>query len=160
MEAETASNLIILVAEDDRGHFALVKKNLWRTCVDAEIIRFPDGQQLLEFLKSQSPSGETFVKGKYLLLLDIKMPGMNGIEVLSILRQDPGLKKMPVIMLTTTNNPQEVEHCYEIGCSFYVVKPSDYSSFMEAIEHLGHFLSLTCIEFPILDPALVFHTAR
>lgn len=152
MEADASNNLVILVAEDDRGHFALVKKNLWRTCVDADIIRFPDGQQLLDFLDGRSRSPEKFEKGVYVLLLDIKMPGMNGIEVLAALRQNPELKKMPVVMLTTTNDPQEVERCYEIGCSFYIVKPSDYSSFMETIEHLGRFLSLNCILFPQIDP--------
>ena len=155
MESDAFNSLTILVAEDDRGHFALVKKNLWRTCVDAEIIRFPDGHQLMDFLTGKPYGPERFDKGLYLLLLDIKMPGMDGIEVLSAIRQIPELKKLPVIMLTTTNNPQEVERCYEIGCSFYIVKPSDYGSFMETIEHLGHFLSLGCIYFPQLNPELI-----
>lgn len=155
MEQGAPEHLTILVAEDDRGHFALVKKNLWRTCVDAEILRFPDGQLLLDYLTGQYHGTDKFQKGIYVLLLDIKMPGLNGIEVLSMIRQIPELKKMPVIMLTTTNNPQEVERCYEIGCSFYIVKPSDYGSFMETIEHLGQFLSLSCILFPELDPSAI-----
>lgn len=155
MESEDSNNLTILVAEDDRGHFALVKKNLWRTCVDADIVHFPDGHQLLEFLTNQAYGPQKFKKGIYVLLLDIKMPGINGIEVLEAIRDIPELKKIPVVMLTTTNNPLEVERCYEIGCSFYIVKPSDYGTFMETIEHLGHLLSLQCICFPKLDPARV-----
>lgn len=154
MESDASNNLIILVAEDDRGHFALVRKNLWRTCVDADIVHFADGHQLLDFLAGRSQKAEKFEKGTYVLLLDIKMPGINGIEVLAAIRQNAELKKLPVIMLTTTNNPHEVERCYEIGCSFYIVKPSDYSSFMETIEHLGCFLSLGCILFPEIDAGL------
>jgi CheY-like chemotaxis protein len=157
MDTGPHEHLTILVAEDDHGHFALVKKNLWRTCVDADILRFPDGQHLLDYLTKKSAGGETFEKGIYLLLLDIKMPGLNGIEVLSILRQTPELQKLPVVMLTTTNNPQEIDRCYDLGCSFYIVKPSNYNEFMETIEHLGYFLSLNCIIFPQLDPELVPH---
>lgn len=157
MDAGNSEHLTILVAEDDRGHFALVKKNLWRTCVDADIIRFPDGQQLLDYLNKRSAGPEKFEKGIYVLLLDIKMPGLNGIEVLSVLRKTQELQKLPVVMLTTTNNPQEIERCYDLGCSFYIVKPSDYNEFMETIEHLGHFLSLNCILFPQMDPDLVSH---
>lgn len=152
MEKNSNGKLTILVAEDDKGHFALVRKNLWRTCIDAEIVHFTDGQKLLNYLMMESSCPEQFHKGNYLVLLDIKMPGLDGIEVLGGIKKIPEFKKMPVIMLTTTNNPNEIDRCYQNGCSFYIVKPSDYRDFMEAIEHLGSFLSLSSLLIPPIDP--------
>jgi CheY-like chemotaxis protein len=152
MKTTAPENLVILVAEDDKGHFALVKKNLWRICVDAEIIHFPDGQKLMDFLNQKDTSEHELQKKKYLLLLDIKMPGMDGIEVLEAVKKDPELRKIPTVMLTTTNNPVEIDRCYGQGCSFYIVKPADYGDFMEAIEHLGAFLSMESLFIPTVDP--------
>ena len=146
-----SSNLNILLAEDDRGHVALLKKNLWRTCVDAHIIHFPDGRELLAYLNGKSDIPETFKPGQYILLLDIKMPEINGIDVLRAIEKNPELSKIPVIMLTTTNNPHEIELCYEQGCSFYVVKPSDYIKFMEVIQYIGDFLSLPGLLIPVVE---------
>lgn len=148
MSKTISENLTILLAEDDKGHAALLKRNLWRTCIDAQIIHFPDGQQLLTYLGGKSTQLEPFHPGRYIILLDIKMPGLSGTEVLSIVKKDPELRKIPVIMLTTTNNPHEIELCYQEGCSFYIVKPSDYVKFMEAIESLGAFLSLPTLLIP------------
>lgn len=154
MPKTVAENLTILLAEDDKGHAALVKRNLWRTCIDAQIIHFSNGQQLFAYLNGETASPEPFLPGRYILLLDIKMPGMDGTEVLKILKQHPELRKIPVIMLTTTNNPHEIELCYQEGCSFYIVKPSDYVRFMEAIEYLGDFLSLPTLLIPDIVPSV------
>ena len=77
-----------------------------------------------------------------LLLLDIRMPKMDGVDVLKKLKQDPELKKMPVIMITTTDDPREVDKCHDLGCSSYVIKPVDYEQFVEAIKQLGMFLKV------------------
>jgi DNA-binding NarL/FixJ family response regulator len=78
----------------------------------------------------------------YLLLLDIRMPKVDGIEVLRQVKEHPHLRRVPVIMLTTTDDPREVERCHLIGCSNYMVKPVDYDKFSEAIKNLGLFISL------------------
>lgn len=78
----------------------------------------------------------------YLLLLDIRMPKVDGIEVLRQIKSDPELRKIPVIVLTTTDDPREVEHCHALGCSNYVVKPVDYEKFAEAIKQFGLFIAL------------------
>lgn len=142
---------VILIAEDDAGHFALVKKNLWRTYADAEIIHFQNGRQLLDFLFKASGSSLQPHR-PYLLLLDIKMPLVDGVSVLERLKANPELKKMPVFMLTTTDNPAEVRNCYDIGCNFYIVKPSDYIQFMQAIESLGAFLTTPGLAIPDINP--------
>jgi CheY-like chemotaxis protein len=150
MNKQITANLNILLAEDDKGHAALLTRNLWRTCIDANIIHFSNGNELLAYLEGESILSETFKPGKYILLLDIKMPGLNGVEVLKNIKNQEAISPIPVIMITTTNNPEEIEICYHEGCSFYIVKPSDYVQFMEAIQNLGEFLSLTSLLIPAI----------
>lgn len=82
----------------------------------------------------------------YLLLLDIRMPKLDGVEVLRQLKENDEFRKIPVIMLTTTDDPREVARCHALGCSNYIVKPVDYERFSEAISNLGHFVTL--VEVP------------
>ncbi len=136
--------MVILVADDDAGHARLIEKNLRRAGLDNRIERFEDGEQTLDFLMRR---GERKRESDtpYLLLLDIRMPKVDGVEVLRQLKADPELRKMPVIMLTTTDDPREVERCHEIGCSHYIVKPVDYDGFAQAIGQLGLFVTLVQI---------------
>lgn len=143
----------ILIAEDDAGHFALVKKNLWRTCADAEIVRFKNGRELLDYFFKNHNVATDGQTGRFLLLLDIKMPVVDGVAALEKIKANPELKKIPVFMLTTTDNPHEIEHCYQIGCNFYIVKPPDYMQFMQAMEYLGAFLSLPGLNIPEINRA-------
>jgi len=141
MKSETT----IIIAEDNEGHVLLVKKNLRRAGIKNEILHFGNGQDLLDFLFQQ---GENQNGKQYLLLLDIRMPKVDGIEALRQIKQDKRFQKMPVIMLTTTDNPQEIDKCYELGCNVYITKPVDYEKFMDAINRLGLFIMV--IEVPKL----------
>lgn len=148
-ENEMRKEVVILIAEDDDGHANLIQKNLRRTSISNEIIRFKDGQEVLDFLFNNG-EGETRVHGKaYLLLLDIRMPKVDGVEVLRQLRADQELKKLPIIMVTTTDDPREVERCHELGCSSYVTKPVVYEKFVSAIKQLGMFLMV--VQVPQLN---------
>ncbi|MBC8481235.1 MAG: response regulator [Planctomycetes bacterium] len=142
------TNDVILIAEDDQGHFELIKRNLWRSCVDNEIINFRDGQQVLNFLFMKNGCMKREPGRGYILLLDIRMPKVDGVEVLKRMKSDSQLCKIPVIMLTTTDDVLEISRCYDLGCSFYIVKPADYSRFMEAVENLGRFISLDGLRLP------------
>jgi CheY-like chemotaxis protein len=145
-------NAVILIAEDDSGHYELVKRNLWLSCVESEILHFKDGQELLDFLFMTGPGPKREPRGSYILLLDIRMPKVDGREVLRCIKQDVRLRDIPVIMLTTTGNEKEISLCYELGCSFYMVKPVDYNKFMEAVGNLGKFLSMKGLRIPnIMD---------
>ena len=144
-------DVVILIAEDDAGHFALIKKNLWRSCVANEILQFKDGQEILDFLFKEGSGRIRQDNKKYVLLLDIRMPKVDGRDVLRRIKADDELKKMPVIMLTTTDESDEVENCYDLGCSFYIVKPADYNKFMEAVGNLGTFLSLQGVSVPVIS---------
>ena len=143
---------VILIAEDDAGHFALVKKNLWRSCTYNDILHFADGRAILDFLLMKGDGPHMTPDTPYILLLDIRMPKVDGIEVLHEIRAEEALKVLPVIMLTTTDNPTEVDRCYKAGCNSYIVKPSDYNMFMACVEQLGMFLSIPSLQVPRLMP--------
>ncbi len=141
--------VIILIAEDDDGHADLIRKNLSRAGIVNPILRFRDGQAVSDylFLEGGEPGREP---GKsYVLLLDIRMPKMDGTEVLKRIKEDRDLRMMPVIMITTTDDPREVEYCHSLGCSSYITKPVEYEAFVNAIRQLGLFLLV--VQVPSLE---------
>jgi CheY-like chemotaxis protein len=152
------TDTVILVAEDDLGHFALIKKNLWRSCVYSDILHFKDGQEILDFLFSKNGQAKSETQPSfspntsYILLLDIRMPKVDGVEVLEKIKREEELRKIPVIMLTTTDDPLEVDRCYALGANLYISKPTDYNKFMDTIERLGNFLSLLSVKVPKIQP--------
>ena len=80
--------------------------------------------------------------GELMILLDINMPGLDGVEVLRQIKADPVSRKIPVLMLTTTDDPREVNRCYDLGCSVYITKPVDPAAFINAIKRLGLFIAV------------------
>ena len=143
--------VIILVAEDDAGHARLIEKNLTRAGLNNPVVRFDNGQAVLDFLFRRGSGRHRTSDVPYLLLLDIRMPQVDGIEVLRQIKQDSELRKVPVIILTTTDDPREVERCHSIGCASYIVKPVDYNKFAEAITGLGLYISL--VQVPEINGA-------
>ena len=132
----------IVLAEDDDGHATLIQRNLERVGLVNGFTRLKDGQEALDFLLAEGAYAGRPVGEATLLLLDINMPRVDGVEVLRRLKADPRTAGMPVIMLTTTDDPREVERCYRLGCSVYITKPVDYQAFIEAINRLGLFLQV------------------
>jgi len=141
--------VVILIAEDDEGHASLIKKNLKRAGISNEILHFKDGEETLNFLTGSNEGKHRGPGTAYLLLLDIRMPKIDGVGVLRKIKQDHELRKIPVIMITTTDDPREVEHCHGLGCSNYITKPIDYNKFVDAIMQLGLFLMV--VEVPQLN---------
>jgi CheY-like chemotaxis protein len=138
----TAEPLTILLAEDDDGHATLIFRNLERAGLVNGLIRLRDGQEALDFVRGEGAYTDRQLKANLLMLLDIKMPRVDGVEVLRKLKADPSTATIPVIMLTTTDDPREVKRCYELGCSVYITKPVDSQAFIEAIQRLGLFLQV------------------
>jgi CheY-like chemotaxis protein len=139
--------LVILLAEDDDGHAQLIERNLKRAGVVNPIVRVADGQAALDYIR-QGGNGQPL-----LLLLDINLPRVDGIEVLRQLKTDPQTSKLPIIMLTTTDDPREVDRCYALGCSVYITKPVRYESFVEALRRLGMFLEIVKLPSPPTSPS-------
>jgi len=130
----------ILIAEDDEGHASLIIRNLRRAGIENPIRHFRNGQEILDFLFARDTDDSVVAGEAYLLLLDVRMPKVDGIEVLRQIRADEDLRAMPVIIVTTTDDPREIEHCHRLGCSTYVSKPVDYEKFVEAVRRIGLFL--------------------
>src|SRR5215831_9741047 len=103
-----ATQVVILIAEDDAGHARLIEKNLSRAGLHNPIHRFDNGQAVLDFLFCRGPGPHRAGDIPYLLLLDIRMPKVDGIEVLRQIKADLELRKIPVLVLTTTDDPREV----------------------------------------------------
>ena len=140
--------MVILIAEDDEGHATLIKKNLVRSGILNQMIHFKDGDETLDFLLKRGKGPHREAGKHYLLLLDIRMPRVDGIEVLRQVKGHDELRKMPVIMITTTDDPREVDRCHTLGCSHYITKPVDYDMFVKAVRQLGLFLLV--IEVPAI----------
>jgi CheY-like chemotaxis protein len=138
----TGEPLMILLAEDDEGHATLIQRNLQRAGVANAIVHVQDGQEALDFIHGQGTYQGQPTPKSLLLLLDINMPRVDGVEVLRQLKADPKTARLPIIMLTTTDDPREVERCYELGCSVYITKPVQYEEFVEAVKRLGLFLQI------------------
>jgi CheY-like chemotaxis protein len=135
-------SLVILLAEDDEGHAYLVQQNLADAGLSNQVVHVRDGQEALDFIHCVGPHQGRVPNGPLLVLLDINMPRVDGTEVLRRLKADPKTADLPVIMLTTTDDPREIKRCYETGCSSYVSKPVDYDRFVEAVRRLGLFLAI------------------
>jgi CheY-like chemotaxis protein len=134
--------MVILLAEDDEGHALLVRKNIARAGIVNQIVHVTDGQQAIDYLNRQGKFANRAASGPLLVVLDINMPRLNGVEVLTRIKSDSATAQIPVIMLTTTDDPREIERCYEAGCSVYVTKPVEYDAFVEAVKRLGLFLQV------------------
>lgn len=140
---------IILIAEDDEGHFELIRKNLLRAGICNEMLHFADGQETLDFLFKMSKKPEQERNNQeYILLLDIRIPKVGGFKVLEKIKQDTELKKIPVIILTAADATHAIERCHNLGCSTYIVKPTKYEDFEETVQKIGRFLSV--IEIALL----------
>ncbi len=142
-------DVVILVAEDDAGHAGLIRKNLARAGIVNEVMMFSDGQEILDFLFRTGNGPHREPKTGYVLLLDIRMPKVDGVQVLERVKADPELRKLPVVMITTTDDPREVDRCHELGCASYITKPIDYDSFVNAVRQLGLFLAV--VQVPTIN---------
>ncbi len=129
--------ITILIAEDDDGHAELVRAQLLEAGIRNPYFRFRDGQELWAYLDGRGRAG-----GSFLILLDIRMPRMDGVEALRRIKADEALSRIPVIMLTTTDDPREIEECYLLGCNCYVTKPVEFNAFTETLNRLGLFIMI------------------
>jgi CheY-like chemotaxis protein len=134
--------MVIVLVEDDEGHAYLIRQNLQEAGVANRIVHLMNGQQALDYVHRRGPYAGRVPGGPLLILLDINMPLVTGEEVIRQLKADPATEPLPVIVLTTTDDPREVRRCYELGCNCYVTKPVDYDRFVEAVRRLGLFLSI------------------
>lgn len=129
----------ILMIEDDEGHVKLIEKNLRRAGITNDLKHFADGTEAIQYFFGTDNSWENL---PLLTLLDLNLPGIDGYEILRRLKTNVKTQKIPIIILTTTDNPREIEKCYELGCNVYMTKPVEYEAFAESIRKLGLLLAV------------------
>jgi len=137
----------IVMIEDDEGHARLIEKNIRRAGIFNDLRHFTDGTRALDYLFND-PDGPAH-GGPALILLDLNLPDMSGIDILTRIKSDGPLKRTPVVVLTTTDDKVEIDRCYDLGANVYITKPVNYESFSDAIRQLGLFLSV--IQVPDTD---------
>lgn len=136
--------LEIFMVEDDTGHAHLIEKNLRRAGISNSITHFENGRAVLDhFIGTDGLIHQPdYAERQMLMLLDLNLPEVDGYEVLRQLKANTATQAIPVIILTTTDNPREIERCYELGCNVYITKPVGYENFADAIQKLGLMLSV------------------
>ena len=132
----------IIMIEDDEGHARLIERNIRRSGVNNDILSFTNGTDASQYLFGIDGSGLDHRGEALLILLDLNLPDMGGIEILQRVKENKHLKSTPVVVLTTTDDSQEIKRCYELGCNVYITKPVNYESFANAIRQLGLFFSV------------------
>lgn len=134
----------ILLVEDNEGDILLTLEAFEESKLDTEVSLARNGQEALDFLFKKN--GFRNVKKPDLILLDINIPIFSGLEVLEKIKSDAELKKIPVIMLTTSSNPMDIEKAYKNYCNSYIKKPLEMDEFLEAILKIEEFwLQLTLL---------------
>jgi CheY-like chemotaxis protein len=138
----------IVMIEDDEGHARLIEKNIRRAGVSNPISSFGNGTEALRFLFGRDEAGVINGGKPLLVLLDLNLPDMTGVDILKKVKSDVHLKRVPVVVLTTTDDSAEIRRCYDLGCNVYVTKPVNYDSFANAIRQLGLFFSVIQVPSP------------
>jgi CheY-like chemotaxis protein len=132
----------IIMIEDDEGHARLIERNIRRSGVNNEIKPFTNGTEAIDYLFGPDGTGSIHKNEALLVLLDLNLPDMSGIDILRRVKENRYLKYAPVVVLTTTDDEHEIKRCYELGCNVYITKPVNYESFANAIRQLGLFFSV------------------
>jgi len=135
----------ILLVEDDPGHARLIEKNLRRSNITNEIVPLSNGQQAVDYLFGEGVYANAKRPSPMLVMLDLNMPMLDGYQVLRRMKSDERTRRIPVVILTTTDDAREVQRCYDLGCNVYITKPVDYEQFAEAIRKIGLFLSVVTV---------------
>jgi len=140
MNATTPVTIIMI--EDDEGHARLIERNIRRSGVNNEIIPFSTGTDAVKHLFGSDGTGLNQKGRSLLILLDLNLPDMTGIDILRQIKDNKYLRTTPVVVLTTTDDSHEIKRCYELGCNVYITKPVNYENFANAIRQLGLFFSV------------------
>jgi DNA-binding response OmpR family regulator len=137
-----SEHVTIIMIEDDDGHALLIERNIRRAGVRNDIIPFKNGTEAVRFLFGSDGSGGINHGRPLLILLDLNLPDMSGVDILKRVKANEHLKLTPVVVLTTTDDEREIKRCYDLGANVYITKPVNYESFANAIRQLGLFFSV------------------
>lgn len=132
--------LLILYIEDDPAHAEIAMRNLKKSRFANQIIHLTDGQQAVDYLFRKGRYSEPAASPRpHLILLDLRLPKIDGLEVLKILKEDDSLSSIPVVILTTSNAETDIAKAYDHHVNSYLVKPLDFENFSNLLESLGFY---------------------
>lgn len=132
----------ILLAEDNPQDVELTIEALMEHNLANNVVVVRDGVEAMEYLNYEGEFKNRTKGNPAVLLLDIKMPRMDGIEVLAAIRGNEKLKALPIVMLTSSREEPDLKKCYDLGVNAYVVKPVNFKDFLDAVKHIGFFWAL------------------
>jgi len=132
----------ILLVEDNPKDVELTLEALSEYNLANRVVVVRDGVEAMEYLQYKGEYHNRNKENPGVIMLDIKMPRMDGIEVLAAIRSDENLMLLPVVMLTTSREEPDLKRCYELGVNAYVLKPVNFKEFIEAVKHIGVFWAL------------------
>ena len=142
---------VILLAEDDPNDVLLIQRAFQRNQVANPLQVVRDGEEALAYLSGQGAFADRERHPlPVLMLMDLKMPRKSGLEVLEWVRQQPGLKRLPITVLTSSNQSPDINRAYELGANSYLVKPAGFDSLLELVKNLDMYW-LILNEKPELD---------
>jgi CheY-like chemotaxis protein len=144
--SNSASECPILLVEDNQDDVLITKRAWNKGRIRNKLYVVNDGEEALEFLFKQGEYSNAPTPG--LMLLDLKMPRVDGFEVLTKIKQDTKLKVLPIIVLTTSNRDQDIQRAYSLGCNSYILKPVSYEKFIEAVNTIKKYWMTMC-EIPL-----------
>ncbi len=128
----------ILLVEDNPSDIELTRRAFEKSHIANEMIVAEDGQEALDYLFNLDPlTGLRLNELPALVLLDLKLPKVDGLQVLHQIRNDDHTSRLPVVILTTSNEERDVAQSYDLGANSYIRKPVDFEQFVEAVQHLG-----------------------
>ena len=136
---DTGELVPVLLVEDDEDDVAITRRAFKKGRIANPLYVTRDGEEAIEFLRRQGRYENADLPQPGLILLDLNMPRLDGREVLKIIKSDPDLKAIPVVVLTTSSEEADVLHCYEDGANTYITKPVDFSNFLSAVVTLGEY---------------------
>jgi len=132
--------IIILLVEDDDGHAEIVRRNFEESLLANKLIRVADGQAALDYLYRRNGYGDPAKAPRPgIILLDLRMPRVDGLTVLKTIKADPGLSSIPVVILTTSQAETDIAKAYESHANSYLVKPVDFTKFTDLMKTFGYY---------------------
>lgn len=145
-KADSNHSYPILLIEDNPDDAFITERAMARGGIKNKLIVVNDGEMGINYLKKEGKFQD--VLSPILILLDLKMPKVDGFEVLKVIKKDKALKKIPVIILTTSDRDKDIERAFQLGCNSYLVKPVNFETFIQTVSKLNEYW-LTLSKIPL-----------
>jgi CheY-like chemotaxis protein len=133
------STIVIVLVEDNEDDQTLAVRALQRAGVTNEVVVLEDGVKAVAFFEAAGAPAGFDPTRTYLVLLDLKLPRLGGLEVLRTLRANPLTRRLPVVVLTSSDEERDLVESYDLGANSYIRKPVDFAQFSDVISHLGYY---------------------